>query len=54
MRRAGTERRLLQSIRKRQLEFFRHAMRRDSMEHLAGTRKITDKREEEEDQELDM
>ena len=44
LRRAGTESGLMNSIRKRQMEFFGHVMRRESLEHLAVTGKIEEKR----------
>ena len=44
MRRAGTQRGLLTSIRKRQMELSGHVMRREGLEHLAVTRKIEGKK----------
>ena len=44
LRRAGMERGLLKSIRKRQMEFFGHVMRREGLEHLAVTGKIERKK----------
>eukprot|EP00795_Rhopilema_esculentum_P001375 gene1375-biopygen10045 len=43
LRRAGTKRGLLTSIRKRQMKFFRHVMRREDLERLAVTGKIEGK-----------
>ena len=44
LRRAGTDRGLLKSIRKRQMKFFGHVMRREGLEHLAVTGKIEGKK----------
>ena len=44
LERAGTKRYLLRIIRKRQLEFLRHVMRKEELENLSVTGKINGKR----------
>jgi len=44
LERAGTKRFLLKNIRKRQLEFLGHVMRKEELEHLSMTGKIDGKR----------
>ncbi len=44
LKRAGTKRNLLRAIRKRQLEFLGHVMRKEELENLSVTGKISGKR----------
>ena len=45
LKRSGTQRKLLCTIRKRQLEFFGHVMRKEEIENLVVTGKINGKRD---------